>query len=454
MDYQNRTTNETIVDGQQLLTMPSLQGDITVPSSSGNAWSFYQKRLSSHLLAVGSIGSGKTNLLYHIVQQVIKKISQNDIIIFFDSKGDFLKRFYRHGDYVIGNSHQYSGYALSKWNIYKELTQSGALNREDTIREVATSLFKKKIDTSKDPTFASGARDIFVSIIEAQLRRNELNLNNATLKQKLRGLSDPAAIKKFTKDYPDLQWVNVYMLNEGSATTQSFLNPLWSVVNEVFSAHFAEAGDLSIREAIRARGGKSVFLEYDIVNSNLIDTVYTVLLDLASKEALGNADENRHVYFVLDEFPLIPKLNYIDNLLNFGRNRGVRVIAGIQNNNQVKNTYGDSLGTSILSGFSTYAAFHLFDEESRRLISERHGTNRKLIQVNYADATRNGEQEYERGNVIEDWDFVKLQQGHCIISLPDKNPYLFYPTKYPEPKERISIGAALVPRIQLKGGGN
>jgi len=242
------------------------------------------------------------------------------------------------------------------------------------------------------------------------------------------------------------------MLNEGSATTQSFLNPLWSVVNEVFSAHFAEAGDFSIKKAIKDRGGKSIFLEYDIVNSNLIDTIYTVLLDLASKDALGNTDENRHVYFILDEFPLIPKLNYIDNLLNFERTRGVRVIAGIQNNNQVKNTYGDSLGTSILSGFSTYAAFHLFDEESRRFISERHGTNRKLIQVDYIDASRNGEQEYERGNVIEDWDFVKLQQGQCIVSLPDKNPYLFYPTKYPEPQERITIGTIPTPKIQIKGG--
>jgi len=451
MEYQNRTTNETVVNGQQLQVMPTMLGDMVVPSNNGNSWSFYQKLLSSHLLAVGSIGSGKTNLLYHIVEQVIKKITAKDIIIFFDSKGDFLKRFHRSGDYVVGNSHQYSGYTLSNWNLYEELNQTGTLNREDTIREVATSLFKKKIDTSKDPTFASGARDIFVSIIEAQLRNKETNLNNATLKQKLRELSDPAAIKKFTSGYPDLQWINVYMLNEGSATTQSFLNPLWSVANEVFSAHFAETGDFSIRKAIKARGGKSIFLEYDIVNSNLIDTIYTVLLDLASKDALGNTDENRHVYFVLDEFPLIPELNYIDNLLNFGRTRGVRVIAGIQNNNQVKNTYGDSLGTSILSGFSTYAAFHLFDEESRRFISDRHGTNRKLIQVDYIDATRNGEQEYERGNVIEDWDFVKLQQGQCIISLPDKNPYLFYPTKYPEQKERITIGSS-TPRIQIKGG--
>lgn len=451
MNYQSRTNNATIVDGQQLLSMPATIGEVTVPSSSGNAWSFSQKLLSSHLLAIGSIGSGKTNLLYHIVKSVVAQIKPQDIIIFFDSKGDFLKRFYRSGDYVVGNSHQYGTYTLSKWNLFKELTHTGSLNREDTIREVATSLFKKKMDTSKDPTFASGARDIFAAIIEAQLRKGDSNLNNATLRKSL-SVPDVESIKRIVESYADLRWINIYMHKEESATTQSFLSPLLSVINDVFTSHFAEAGDFSIRDAISKRDGKSVFLEYDIVNSNLLDTVYTVLLDLASKDALGNTDEKRNVYFVLDEYPLIPKLNYIDNLLNFGRTRGVSVIAGIQNINQVKNTYGESLGTSILSGFSTYAAFHLFDEESRRFISERHGTNRKLIQIDYVDATRNGEQESERGNVIEDWDIVKLKQGQCIISLPDNNPYLFYPTKYPEPRERISIVSPTTPKkIQIQG---
>lgn len=445
----NQASNMTIISGQQLMLMPKCAGEITVPASSGNAWTFKQKLLSSHMLAIGSIGSGKTNLLYHIVKNVIAQITPQDIVVFFDSKGDFLKRFYRQGDYVVGNANQYSSYSLVKWNMYKELSVNGSLNREDTIREIATSLFKKKIDTAKDPTFASGARDIFAAIIEAQLRRGVANLNNATLRKNL-NVSNIEALKNMVADYPDLRWINIYMHKEESATTQSFLSPLLSVVNDVFTSHFAEVGDFSIREAISKRGGKSIFLEYDIVNSNLLDTVYTVLLDLASKDALGNTNENRHVYFVLDEFPLIPRLNYIDNLLNFGRTRGVRVIAGIQNVNQVKNAYGDSLGTSILSGFSTYAAFHLFDEESRRFISERHGTNRRLITLPYANAERSGEQELERGNVIEDWDIVHLQQGHCIISLPDSNPYLFYPAKYPEPIERIAIGSS-VPRIKIKG---
>ena len=450
MDYSNRFAQSDVIEGQKLMDMPAGIGEVSVSSSRGNPWSFNRRLLNSHVLAVGSIGSGKTNLLYHIVKNVIGNVSKNDIIIFFDSKGDFLRRFFRTGDYIVGNSQQYSGYNLSKWNIYRELNSTSSINREDAVREIATSLFKKRIDSAKDPTFTSGARDIFAAIIEAQFRNGENNLDNAALRTKIRSI-DIKSIKKIVDRYPDLNWINIYMHNEGSATTQSFLSPLGSVVNDVFSSHFAEVGDFSIRNAINRKGGKSIFLEYDIVNSNLLDSVYTVLLDLAGKEALGSETEDKYVYFILDEFPLIPKLNYIDNLLNFGRSRGIRVIAGIQNINQVKNIYGDSLGTSILSGFSTYIAFRLFDEESRKFFAERHGKNRKLIRLPFSDATQSGRQEYECGFVIEDWDMTSLQNGECIVSLPNSNPYLFYPTLFPESKKRITINPS-TPKIQVLGG--
>lgn len=449
MTFQNVNTQSEVIEGQKLTDMVAQQGEISISSSCGNAWSFDRNLLSSHLLAVGSIGSGKTNLIYHIVKSIISNISERDIIIFFDSKGEFLDRFYRSNDYVIGNSNQYSKYPLSKWNLYKELSVTGSISREDTIREIATSLFRKSIDKAKDPTFASGARDIFAALIEAQFRDNDSNQDNASLREFM-GRLDIKGIKERMDRHPDLHWINMYMHSEGSATTQSFLSPLGSVVHDVFTAHFAEVGSFSIREAIQKRGGKSIFLEYDIVNSNLIDTVYTVLLDLASKEALGDEERERHVYFVLDEFPLIPKLNYIDNLINFGRSRGIRVIAGIQNINQVKSVYGDSLGTSILSGFSTHLAFRLFDKESRDFVSERHGRNRKLVRLPYSDASQSGSQTYEHGNVIEDWDMVALQNGECIVSSPSGNPCRFFPMLYPEAKREIVI-ISNTPRIVLKG---
>ena len=54
--------------------------------------------LSKHLLLVGGTGSGKTNVFYHFVSQLKKKLSRDDVMLIFDSKGDFHKKFFADGD--------------------------------------------------------------------------------------------------------------------------------------------------------------------------------------------------------------------------------------------------------------------------------------------------------------------------------------------------------------------
>jgi hypothetical protein len=57
--------------------------------------------LSKHILFLGSIGTGKTNGIFQIVSQLRNRISSNDVMIIFDTKGDFYDTFYRKGDIVI-----------------------------------------------------------------------------------------------------------------------------------------------------------------------------------------------------------------------------------------------------------------------------------------------------------------------------------------------------------------
>ena len=59
--------------------------------------------LSKHIMLLGGIGTGKTNAFFHIINQVEKKLSENDVMIIFDTKGDFYNEFYKKGDIVISN---------------------------------------------------------------------------------------------------------------------------------------------------------------------------------------------------------------------------------------------------------------------------------------------------------------------------------------------------------------
>lgn len=80
--------------------------------------------LSKHSMLIGGTGSGKTNLFYHFIAQIRNRMTNNDAMIVFDSKGDFFKRFYRQGDIVLSNSKKYNGY--STWSQFRK--KSGGQN--------------------------------------------------------------------------------------------------------------------------------------------------------------------------------------------------------------------------------------------------------------------------------------------------------------------------------------
>lgn len=387
---------------------------------------------SKHIITLGSIGSGKSNLMYHIANSVLKDITEDDLVIFFDAKGDYLKNFHRDGDIVIGNKQSIDiECELQYWNIFSDILLSGKDEINDYIRETSSALFKKHIQQSQNPTFLMGARDIFSALLTSiirDLKDDEIDWNNKKLKEYI-NKSTRKTIGLKLCDYDDLQWATSYISEKG-ATTQSYLSPLFMVVQEVLAGPFAQIGEFSIRQAVREKKGKSIFLEYDIANANTLQPIYTLLIDLAIKEALGCNNRKGNVFFILDEFPLIPRLEYMDNALNFGRSLGVKIIAGIQNIGQVNSTYTKELAQSILSGFGTYFSFKLFDEESRKIISDRHGKNRVKESILSTNMSKGIDDNIFECNVIEDWDIVKLNVGQCIVSMLNEEPFVFYPTEY------------------------
>jgi type IV secretory pathway TraG/TraD family ATPase VirD4 len=64
------------------------------------------------------------------------------------------------------------------------------------------------------------------------------------------------------------------------------------------------------------------------------------MLDMAIKEALGRKKSEGNVWFVIDEFRLIPNLQHVDDGVNFGRSLGAKFIIGVQNVEQVFHAYG------------------------------------------------------------------------------------------------------------------
>ena len=128
-------------------------GQVTVPMD--------DELLSRHIMLLGGIGTGKTNAFYQVVSQLRRGITDQDVMIVFDTKGDFYNAFYRPGDVVISNDASACGpEGPDYWNLFNELEEGEDM--EVAINEIAKTLFAKRLKNTTQPFFPNAAKDLFL----------------------------------------------------------------------------------------------------------------------------------------------------------------------------------------------------------------------------------------------------------------------------------------------------
>ena len=309
------------------------------------------------------------------------------------------------------------------WNLFRDLLGPDPAGQRDEIYEIASTVFSEEMSqASNNYFFAAAARDIFAAVAECLLS-DRPDSSHKELRESLE--KPPDVILEMLLAQPELAGTARYL--EGGQTSKSVLAFLQQTLNKSFSGAFRAAGEFSVRQFVRAKRARALFIEYDIARGSRLSPIYRILMDLAIKEALGLGRQRApgSVFFVLDEFALLPELAHIAEGINFGRGLGLKFLAGTQNVSQVLHAYPGGTGETILSGFGTVFAFRLMDGLSRQLVRDRFGTNRKQIRTFDAVRTQGVHQLVVEGNVIEDWMLSGLRRGECIVALPEGPPFGF-----------------------------
>ncbi len=386
--------------------------------------------LSKHTLLIGGTGSGKTNTFYYFIEQLKRKMTANDVMIVFDTKGDFESKFYSQGDIILGNSSKYKN-ITEKWNIYKELVVDGwnDENIQMNTNEITYSLFKDAMEKTNQQFFPSAARDLFASILLAHLKagKNSIDIRKLAFNNKaLKGYFDklnPKKIIKLLSVSPELSSVLSYIGDGSSNQALGVIAEMQNVIRKIFIGSFAQDGRFSVREFVRQKNAKTLFIEYDLSMGETLTPIYRLLFDLALKEAMGRSKSEGNVYFVCDEFKLLPDLQHIEDGVNFGRSLGVKVFAGVQSIEQLYEIYGESKGKNIAAGFSSVYAFKANDSSTRDFISDLYGKN--IILEQYKTSNNTLVEEKREGKTVEDWNLNNLQIGQAIVGLPFKQPFVY-----------------------------
>jgi len=383
-----------------------------------------EEMLSKHVLLVGGTGSGKTNLFYHIVKQLKHKLTKDDVMLIFDSKGDFHKKFFLPGDIVIGNSVQYRKNS-DKWSIYNEIIADGKdkVSVVQNSQEICKSLFAKCIEkNSSNSFFPNAARDLLASIITS-LIRDGINFSNKDLKDTID--STPIEdLRAMLEGHKDLASVVSYIGNKSGSQAQGVLSEMYSVTRDVLTGVFADVGNFSMRQFIRNKGGRTAFLEYDLAIGDTLSPIYTLLFDLALKEALGRTATLGNVYLIADELKLLPNLRHLEDGINFGRSLGVKILAGLQSIDQLNANYeNEAKARNAVTGFSSIFAFRSNDSNTREYVSKLFGRN--MILESFAEAKGIMHYEKREGYMVEDWDLAALEVGEAIVGLPVVPPFKY-----------------------------
>ena len=376
--------------------------------------------MSKHILYTGSIGTGKTNAIFQLLKQLIPSMSRDDVMVVFDTKGDFKKEFFRPGkDVIISNDASATEY----WNIFKEALIDGVGSMEGNLLEIVNSFFEDKIKKSNAPFFPQAAKDVLFGIMSYIIYKNDPeDLDNYELYAYLQDADIDEVIDALSS-YGDLRGIidYIYSGGAGSEQTQGVYSELRNVSYELLVGNFRKRGKFSAREFIRNKGGRILFIEYDLGIGKVLTPIYKAMFDLAIKEALCRQKSEGNVYFVIDEFRLLPNLYHIDNGVNFGRSLGAKFIVAMQNIRQVIEGYGKESAYSILSAFGTTVAFRTTDRATKEFIQSIYGKHRS---GSYSSGKK---EELLLSDVVEDWMVLGLKTGESILSVSD---YDYAPVRF------------------------
>lgn len=398
-----------------------LEGDDILQAPPGGRIDSSDDALGKHFLFLGAVGSGKTNAIKLLVRKLRAEARTGDVFVFFDTKGDYQRAFGQAGDGTVGPG------GKQVWNVFADLPPKDDPQLKDHVHEIAAMVFSRVTGSAaQNEYFAYAARDVFGAVLLA-MRRSVVNPSNAELCAQLD--CSAAELRELLLEHEDLAAAAVTLEDTAGRSVIAFLRQATSAA---FGGQFRERGDFSVRSFVREKGSRALFVEYDLAIGARLLPVYRVLIDIALKEALeigraalSHGPVTSRVFFVLDEFALMPALSHLGDGVNFGRELGLRFIVGSQNVHQVFSSYGPDAGRSILSGFGTVVALRLLDASSRDLVRQRYGMNRKQFQVS-APVRHNPEhQEVVTGSVIEDWVLSQLRRGECVVAPHEGRPFRY-----------------------------
>lgn len=353
------------------------------------------KSETSHIQVVGTSGSGKTQLL----KPVIQKFSTMDCkALVHDIKGDWISENYQpEKGHLIFNPIDKRSICWTVWNDIHDVMD---------IKNFAEWVVPDN-PQAKDPFWQISARMILESIL-LYLWKNDLTTNEAIRKMIH---YDEEKLYELLEGYPARDYARK---KDSLLTMKSHMG--W--------VDFLRDGNFSIRQWVNEPAG-ILFIGNIEKTRAMFKPVLTLFINCVASEVLTLSENlNRRIYFALDEFAQLQKLQKVIELMELSRSKGACIIIGFQNFQQLQKIYGAEDMKTIMNNSGSIVVMQLKEPDAAQYYSERFGSQEFLETsqtismgvADFRDGVSLNEQRKEEF-IIKGSDILNMQPLEAYIKL-------------------------------------
>lgn len=321
---------------------------------------------SRHVLMQGSVGSGKTQILLPIIEQIIRADHK---LFLYDTKGDFTSYFRK--PIIVCPFDERSYY----WDIAADCRyplQAAML---------AEILIPGSPDQKNGDFWSMAARQLLVAAIRS-LQAEKPGVWTWADLASLKNQSAEAMLPMIQQHFATAASL---VENTESQTTASLLSTLVAQTKMIDDLAMAwpvrkENRRFAITEWAQDgyKGRKQVIVQSG-PEEGMTKAYVSALVNLAVPEIISpklpDAEKDRFIGFVFDELASAGKIN-IGPLIDKGRSKGVVFIGAFQDISQIKATYGEDFQKALTSMVGTHVICQLQMGDTREKAAQQLGKHR------------------------------------------------------------------------------
>jgi type IV secretory pathway TraG/TraD family ATPase VirD4 len=315
-----------------------------------------------HFLIDGATGTGKSMAIRSVLRQIQ---ARGDLAVVVDPECEYVSEFHRQarGDLILNPVDERCPY----WSPWLELSEryyqaDAAMLAASLIPEPA-----RGYESGSDHFFRQSSRTLLESLLQVATPREphsipkQLELDREKLKQALSGtpaysLIDPGAHE---------QGAGIVATVANATRPFLYLPPAdgrspWSALQ--WSEHPQGWLFLTMRDA----------------SNSAALPLANLWLDLIVGRLLGSGDQQRKIWIVVDELPVLGRQANLETLVTRGRKRGLAAVLGFQSIAQLRRIYGNEQAAVLASMPSTKLILRVDEPETAAFLARQIGERETL----------------------------------------------------------------------------